>query len=154
MSLSQPQEALAEGKKISGTGRAVTMIAVSKMFPGDHPQHEITLNTRLDMQESADPDFAGQAIIREVSDYAAGTGRHWGYREYTHPSGDKSFSAYEGMTKTVVKPDAFPDISFEGKWWYTSGTGTYKGITGGGTYKGKVTKAGVMYDWEGEYEIK
>lgn len=153
-SLIHPQGAYAEQKKISGTGKAVTTISQTKMLPGDLPKHEITLSSRIDMQESSNPEFNGQVIIRGMTDYTAGTGHHWGYREMTHSSGDKLFSAYDGMTKTVLKPNSFPDISFEGKWWYTGGTGRFKGITGEGTYTGKVTKAGLKYDWEGEYDIK
>jgi hypothetical protein len=45
----------------------------------------------------------------------------------------------------------------EGKWWYTGGTGKFKGITGGGTGKtrgilGKLESA--ISEWTGEYELK
>jgi len=154
MPLINSQDAYAERKKVSGTGKGITEISETKMIPGDIPKHEIRCSSRLDMQDSPNPDFAGQVLAYEVSDYTAGTGRHWGYRAATHSSGDKAFMAIEGMTKTVVKPNAFPDISFEGKWWYTGGTGRFKGITGSGTYTGKVTREGVTYAWEGEYETK
>jgi len=154
MTIIQGQEAYAERKKVYGTGKAVSTVSETKIVPGDLPKHTLTFSSRIDMQESPNPDFVGQVIAHHVSDYTAGTGRHWGYRVITHSSGDKAIMAIEGMTKTVAKPKAFPDISFEGKWRYTGGTGRFKGITGRGTYTGKVTKAGLTYDWEGEYEIK
>ena len=57
MSLIQSQEAYAERKKVSGTGKAITTISQTKVFPGDLPKHEITLTSRLDTQESPNPDF-------------------------------------------------------------------------------------------------
>ena len=67
---------------------------------------------------------------------------------------DTTFSSIEGQTKTVPKASGPPEITFAGKWQLTGGTGKWKGITGGGTYQGSVTSAGVTYQFEGEYEVK
>ena len=125
------------------------------MFPGDKPEHEVTLINLRAVDNSADPDFNNVQVNEIlVSDYTAGTGRDWGHRAGTHPDGDKMYMSFEGTAKTVIKPDGSPDTTFEGKWWYTGGTGKFKGITGDGTYKGKATAEGITYTWEGEYEIK
>jgi hypothetical protein len=42
----------------------------------------------------------------------------------------------------------------EGSWQYTGGTGTFSGITGGGTYKGRITSpTEVQVNWEGTYQL-
>ena len=154
-SLFQPSEAYAGGKKISGTGKVLAIVSQTNIYPGDNPKHVVALSNFHEVDNSADPDF-NNIQVNEVSatDYTAGTGTMRGYRVSTHPGGDKTFMAFEGMTKTVMKPGGPPETTFEGKWWYTGGTGKFKGITGDGTYKGEVTKAGVTYGWEGEYEVK
>jgi len=154
-SLFQPQEANAEVKKISGTGKSTAIVSETKMYPGGKPGHEITLLNFLGLDNSADPDFNNiQVNSIGISDYIAGTGTSKGYRTVTHPGGDNTFASYEGMTKTVMKSDGSSDTTFEGKWWFTGGTGKFKGISGGGTYNGKITGEGYAYQWEGEYEIK
>jgi hypothetical protein len=54
------------------------------------------------------------------------------------------------MTKSTPKPGGPPEVTYEGKWWYTGGTGKFEGITGGGTYKG----AGPAYEFDGQYTLK
>ncbi len=154
-SLLQIQEAYAGGKKVLGTGKVDAIQSRVVMSPGDNPQHEVTLTSRRDVWQSADPDWNNVQTHHVVyTDYTAGTGAHRGNIVAVRPSGDKTFSAFEGMTKTVTKPDGSPEATFEGKLWLTGGTGKFTGITGGGTYKGQLTKAGLTYEWEVEYEIK
>jgi hypothetical protein len=39
-------------------------------------------------------------------------------------------------------------------WQYTGGTGTFSGITGGGTYKGRITSpTEVQVNWDGTYQL-
>ena len=154
-SLIQSQEVYAGGKNISGTGKPIALISETKTIPGDDPNHEFALSTSLHIINSSDPDWNNVQVKHiVVTDYTAGTGIGRGYRIHSHPGGDQTVMAIEGMTKTVMKSESFPDISFEGKWWFTGGTGKFEGITGSGTYWGKVTEEGVTYDWEGVYEVK
>ena len=37
---------------------------------------------------------------------------------------------------------------------FTGGTGMLTGLTGGGTYTGGVSSAGLTYQYEGDYEVK
>jgi hypothetical protein len=154
-SLLQTQEAYAAGKKVLGTGKVDAILSLVVMSPGDNPQHEVTLTSRRDVWQSADPDWNNVQTHHVVyTDHTAGTGAHRGNIVGVRPSGDKTFSAFEGTMKTVTKPDGSPEVTFEGKIWATGGTGKFTGITGGGTYKGQLTKAGITYEWEVEYEIK
>ncbi len=147
----QSQEAYA-GKKVSGTGKVVTIRSQTRTVPGDVPNHEITTTTRLDVFMSDDPDWNNiPASFVAYADLIAGTGPDWGYIVVTHPGGDQTFAAYAGMVKTVVNPDGSREMTFEGRHWVIGGTGKFRGITGSGTYKGKVTPAGVTYEWDLEY---
>lgn len=154
-SLFQSQDAYAGVKKISGTGKSTAVVSETKMYPEDVPGHEVTLINFLGLDNSADPDFkTSQVNSVGISDLIAGTGTDKGYRAVTHPGGDKTFASYEGTSKTVTKSDGSSDTTFEGTWWFTGGTGKFKGISGGGTYNGKTTREGYTYEWEGEYDIK
>lgn len=153
-SLTQSQEAYAGGKKFSGTGKLVAILAETKMFPGDNPGHQVTLTRLQEVDYSSEPGFEEVRVSAvSFSDLTAGTGSHRGYRVGTHANGERTFMGFEGITKTVMKPNGSPETTFEGKWWYTAGTGKFKGIKGSGTYNGKVTKAGFTYEWDGEYEL-
>ena len=145
-------EAFAQSKKISGTGKPAAVLSETKMLPGDDPQHEITLLRRLDVQMGTLGD--AQVSLVSVSDLVSGSGTHRGYSLSTYRDGDTTFSSIEGQTKTVPKASGPPEITSAGKWQFTGGTGKWKGITGGGTYQGSVTSAGVTYQFEGEYEVK
>jgi len=141
--------------KISATGKAVTTLSLTKMSPGDNPKHEVSLIRRQDTDVCSDPAFGTfQVDTVNFSDYyVRGTGAQRGYRIATHASGDKTFSAYEGITQVERDQSGVDRYSFSGRWWYTGGTGRFSGIAGGGTYTGRLTAAGVVYEWEGEYEM-
>lgn len=153
--LLQAPDVRAAGIKISGTGKQVSLASEIKMYPGDAPGHEMTLTNFKSVDNSDDPDFKHVEVdIFGSGDYIAGNGSHKGYRVATHANGDHTFMSYEGTTKTVMKEENVPVTTIAGKWWFTGGTGKFEGITGGGSYKGKVTATGYVYEWEGEYEIK
>jgi hypothetical protein len=149
--LMQPTESVAQTGKSTGTGKITAVLAETKMLPGDKPGHEITMSRRTEALTFGDPVFgSGQAFAVGVSDYVAGNGSHRQWLVITHPTGDKTFTAGEGMTKSTPKPGGPPEVTYEGKWWYTGGTGKFEGITGGGTYKG----AGPAYEFDGQYTLK
>ncbi len=152
----QSQIAYAEGKKISGTGKVVALLSEAKVSSAGEPRHEISVIVRQDTDRNPDPDFDNAQIHHvSTSDCVAGNCTDKGYRTYTFRDGDRTVvAAYEGAIKTVQRPNGPPDITFEGKWWFTGGGGKFQGIAGGGTYKGQVTTAGATYSWDGEYEIK
>lgn len=154
-SLLQSQDAYAAWKKVSGTGKVVTIRSQTKTLPGDVPNHEVTITRRLDVWSSADPDWNNvPASFVAYADYIAGTGPSWGYIIVAHPGGDQTHIAYEGMTKTVMNPDGSWEATFSGRHWIIGGTGRFRGITGSGTYRGKATPEEVTYEWEAEYEIR
>jgi hypothetical protein len=145
--------AQAQAKKFTGSGKVLVVLAETKMLPGHDAKHEVTMVRRIDVTKD---DVAGevQVSVIAISDYIAGSGQHKGYRTATTANGDKIFSAYEGVTKTTPKAGGPPEVAFSGKWWYVGGTGQWKGVTGGGTYRGGLTPEGPTYQYEGEYTLK
>lgn len=145
----------AEPVKIAATGTAGAVLSLTKMSPGDDAKHEVTLIRRQDTDVCTDPAFGTLKVdTLNYSDYIiGGTGIQRGYRMASHASGDRTFSAYEGTTQVEHDKDGKARYSFSGRWWYTGGTGRFKGITGGGTYKGRLTADGVVYELEGTYEL-
>jgi hypothetical protein len=68
-------------------------------------------------------------------------------------SGPGASPGYEGTTKTA-RSGASPEFTFQGTWRYTGGAGKFAGITGNGTYKGRLTPTGPAYEYEGQYTFK
>jgi hypothetical protein len=158
VSLLQTREAQAAAKKISGTSQEFVIVSSTTMWPGDVPNHEIVLQHARWVENSDDPDCNTTQVTGViVIDHTAGQGTLRGYDVDTCPNGDQIFVAGEGTIKTAKQPDGSLVSTYEGKWWYTGGTGKFKGITGGGTAKSKgiVGKPESMRaEWEGEYELK
>jgi hypothetical protein len=66
--------------------------------------------------------------------------------------GDTDYGTFEGTHKTTVKEDGSSEITWEGTWKATGGTGKFKNVKGGATYRGKVTAEGAFTEWESEVE--
>jgi hypothetical protein len=74
------------------------------MYPGDRPGHEVAIGSRIDTNSNSDPLFgSGQVMLTGVSDLVAGNGSHRGYSVITHANGDKTFTSYEGTTKSTAR---------------------------------------------------
>ena len=117
---------------------------------GDTPNHEMRLATIAGIQKSSDQNWNDSQITYcDMTDLNGGNGPQRGYFVNTHANGDRDFGSFEGKVKT-----AGDQVTIEGTWKYTDGTGQFKGITGNGTYKGRMTSPGeVENTWEGKYEL-
>ena len=108
---------------------------------------------RRDTTTSSDPDWDGtEEIVYGQNDHVAGTGTHRGYFRRLFKNGDTDYGSYEGMHKTTVKEDGSWEATWEGTYKMTGGTGKFKNIKGGGTYRGKATAQGASTEFEGEVE--
>ena len=108
---------------------------------------------RRDTTTSSDPDWnETEEMVYEQSDSVAGTGTHRGYSRRLFKNGDTDYGSYEGMHKTTVKEDGSWETTWEGTYKVTGGTGKFKNIKGGGTYRGKATAEGASTEFEGEVE--
>jgi hypothetical protein len=144
-------------KKISGTNRPagppISRTVVS-LGPGDDPKHElVALEIRRETTTSPDPDHnETEQIVYDQSDQVEGTGTHRGYYRRLFKDGDTNYGPTEGTHKTSVKEDGSWETTWEGTWKAAGGTGKFKNIKGGGTYRGKATAQEALTEWEGEVE--
>jgi len=142
-----------EKKKITGTNKVGPVISRTVVFPLEDPKHELATMVRRDTTTSSDPDWDGtEEIIYDQSDSVAGTGTHRGYSRRFHKNGDTTYGSFEGMHKTTKKEDGSSETTWEGTWKESGGTGKFKDIKGGGTYRGKATAEGAATEFEGEVE--
>jgi hypothetical protein len=116
----------------------------------DVPNHEMHLATITGHQKSSDDNWKDSRITYgDVSDLVGGNGTQRGYFVNVHANGDRDIGTFEGKIKT-----AGGQVTIEGTWKYTDGTGQFKGLTGGGTYKGRMTSpTEVENTWEGSYQL-
>jgi hypothetical protein len=91
-----------------------------------------------------------QVINREIADLTQGNGPHQGY--ITEILGaDTTVTRWQGKVTTTLGPDQKPVTGFEGSWSKIKGTGQYQGVTGAGSYKGRMTSpTEYTVEWSGE----
>lgn len=116
----------------------------------DMPDHEMHLTTIAGTQKSSDANWKDSRITYwATSDLVRGSGTQRGYFVNVHANGDRDIGTFEGRVAM-----AGAQVTIEGTWKYTDGTGMFKGIKGGGTYKGRMTSPmEVENTWEGNYEL-
>jgi len=102
------------------------------------------------VQKSPDEEWNDCKITNwGTADLISGSGPQSGYFVNDHPEGDRDFGTFEG--RIVTSGD---EVTIEGTWKFTGGTGRFKGLRGGGTYKGRMISPVVVENtWHGQYEI-
>ncbi len=82
-------------------------------------------------------------------DIQSGRGTERGYFVNEHPGGDRCWGSLEG---TVVQTET--SLTAEGTFRFTGGSGKLTGITGRGTYRGRMTSPlTVETEWTGTYQV-
>jgi hypothetical protein len=148
-------EASAETYKISGGGTVAPLLVENRIVAPDDPRHTMTLARRMEPNNSTDPNCATMQVeFVTYGDLVAGSGFQRGHRTQTCPNGDKWFSTFQGNVIATPKAGGPPDVSGSGTWQITGGTGRYQDARGSGTYKGRLTPQGFVYEWEGEITVK
>ena len=106
-----------------------------------------TSNTRAPTSSQGGMDYS-------QSDTIDGSGRNRAIL-YTHDDGSHSYGTYKGTIKKTSKPDGSWEIVYEGTYQYVGGSGKYKNIKGGGTYKGRSSSQnpGFRERGSGDYRI-
>ena len=129
LSLALSEDASAEGKKISGTAKFGPTLSQTTLLPGDVPQHQVALVTRLQSWNSADPDWNNVQVTNFVfSDYTAGTGAHRGYNANVHPGGHRTFFGFEGKTTRTTNPDGSWESKSRGSRGSQGVPGNFRGL--------------------------
>lgn len=135
--------------KISGsfTGRAT--VQSSAVIP-DIDGHELSLAEVEGPQKCSDPLWSDVRITYWGSaDLVAGNGPQRGYWMNRHTNGETDWGTFEGKITTAGQ-----QVTMEGAYKWTGGTGKFKSIVGGGKYKGRFTSpTEVINDWDGEYQL-
>jgi len=129
----------------SGTIRTQTIILVP-----DRTDHSLSLAEVAGTQKSTDPKWNNSLINYWATTDAIGIqGAQRGYFVNDHGSAGIDRGTFEGNVSVVAGQPVV-----EGKWQYTGGEGSFAGITGGGTFKTKLTSPTTLEaTWEGAYEL-
>jgi hypothetical protein len=117
---------------------------------GDVSNHELGLVTISGPQMVSDPLWNG-AIVSYwgMADLIDGSGLQTGYFINRHPNGDIDRGTFEGRITT-----AGGAVTQEGTWKFSGGTGAFARISGGGSFKIKLTSpTEVECNWEGAYQL-
>ena len=134
--------------KIAGSAQCGKPDVEQKVDVPDHPGHSLAIS-QMKCTWTKPFEIAGvqskEGVDSGVADvHAKGANSH-GYYVDTMANGDKAFVRWQGRDM---------EANSEGKWTYAGGTGKFKGLQGGGTYKGKRSDDGsVSFDIEGEYTL-
>lgn len=139
--------------KISGTVTCGKPDVTQAIQVGDAKGHVMVLSQNkctwskpVEMEGLQAKDDVGSGL----NDVRGATSHDQGYDVTTMSNGDKIYVRNSGTAKMK---DNVPE-SMEGKWNFTGGTGKFKGLKGGGTYKGSGKADGtVTIEVEGEYTI-
>jgi hypothetical protein len=91
-----------------------------------------------------------QVTNREIADLTQGNGPHRGYITQARGA-DTTVSSFEGKVITTPGPDQKPITRVEGTWSALKGTGQYDGVTGSGSYTGRMTSpTEYTVEWSGK----
>jgi hypothetical protein len=135
--------------KISGSSTGRARVQTSAAIP-DAANHELSLAEVEGPQKCSDPLFADARITYwGTADLMAGSGPQRGYWINHHANGETDWGTYEGQIST-----SGGQVTMEGTYKWTGGSGKFKGISGGGKYKARFTSpTEVINDWQGEYQL-
>ena len=134
---------------VSGSFSGSIRVQAALSLP-DQSNHEINVFEVGGIQRSADEKWNNVTITYwGTADVAGGNGSQKGYFVNDHGADGRDIGAFEGKVATIGN-----EMTVEGKWQYTGGSGKFQGITGGGTFKIRMTSPReVQGTWQGAYEL-
>ena len=100
--------------------------------------------------------FMDGAEVRQVSltELTQGSGPDQGYI-IESKGGETSITRYTGSVKTVPTAEGKPSTTFEGTWTKVGGSGRYAGMTGAGSYTGRMrSETEYVVEWKGEVQLR
>lgn len=134
---------------LSGTfsGRIDSQSAVA--LP-DVPHHDLSLAQISGVQKSSDANWNNTSITYwGVTDVVEGKGTQRGYFVNVHEAGDRDWGSFEGKVTTSGN-----QVTVEGTWQFTGGSGKFTGLSGGGTFRTRMTSpTEVECSWQGAYQL-
>jgi hypothetical protein len=128
-----------------GTSNSQALVVLA-----DAPGHEMSLIEVGGPQTSVVPLWSGSTVrYWGAADLIAGNGTQTGYFMNRHANGDIDRGTFSGKITTEGGAS-----TMEGTWNFSGGTGNFARISGGGTYRGRITSpTEVDVGWEGTYEL-
>ena len=122
----------------------------STIAPPDQPDHSLSIAEVSGTQNCTDPKWNNSAMTYwGITDVLGTQGTQRGYFVNDHGSAGRDRGTFEGNVSIVAG-----QVVVEGKWQYTGGDGNFAGITGGGTFKTKLTSPTTLEaTWQGAYEL-
>jgi hypothetical protein len=116
----------------------------------DQANHILGLAGISGTQKTTDEKWNNSSITYwGISDIVGGNGTQHGYFVDDHGAAGRDFGTFEGKVTT-----ADGQLTVEGNWKYTGGTGEFSGLTGGGTFTTRMTSpTEVQATWQGAYEL-
>ena len=129
----------------SGNVKVQTALSVS-----DQSNHELNVAEISGTQKSNDEKWNNSTITYwGVTDVVEGKGSQHGYFVNDHGESGRDWGTFEGKVATDGG-----QITVEGKYQFNGGSGKFKGLTGNGTFKTKLSpRRGVEATWQGAYEL-
>ncbi len=139
----------AEKKARKGSNKPIAVLSRQSSAYGDVAGHEIYQSVILSKNVvSSDKALEGfEQTMIEQGEEIAGSGTHRGFETDKFKDG-LQFVRYEGTHKTITKEGGAWELTTQGKYTITGGTGPYAKAKGEGTYKCRFTAEGGQCDWE------
>lgn len=133
-------QAQASSIDCSGTKKSKSAPYLEKILPGDQPDHEMRQAIRTHVISSRSEDFdGGEQTAYAHEDRFGGAGTSVGYFLYTLKSGEKVWAKFDSIFSTATHSAGW-EVTYQGVFHFTAGTGKFAGIRGGGHYEGKITQ--------------
>jgi hypothetical protein len=116
----------------------------------DQPNHELQTVEIAGVQRSPDPGWHDSRMVYwSTADIHSGHGVERGYFVNERAGGDRDWGTFEGTLEATGTA-----VTTEGTFTFTGGSGKFNGITGNGTYRGRMTSpAQVDVEWKGAYQL-
>ena len=116
----------------------------------DQSKHELNLAEIGGTQKASDEKWNNATITYwGFTDVVEGKGSQRGYFTQVHTEGDRDWGTFEGKVVT-----SSGQITVEGTWQFSGGSGKFKGLSGNGTFKTKMSSPSqVEATWQGTYEL-
>ncbi len=132
---------------LKGTTTSQTLVCLN-----DTPEHTMILRSSTAQHTSSDEHFNHtRHITWGTADLIRGQGHERGYFMSEHSNGDCDCGTFECKVST----NANGLITVEGTWKFTHGTGQFTGITGNGSFKGRmISPTESESTYEGSYQLK
>lgn len=142
--LLMPQLAAAEKIDCSNTKTSKQEVSSKSIQPGDRPDRRMTQFVRTDQSSSRNPEWDGaEHKVYGQSDSVATGGTHAGYAISMLKSGEQVWSKFQGVHQVITKEGGGWERHTQGVFRFLGGTGKYQSISGGGSYRGVATPAGL-----------